>query len=179
MRAYTHRELVGTTRLKSELADLAQSLVADQTPFVYDLVTFLQTRATDYLSITEIDQAQLPAPSASPLSPPTPSPVPAPQSAQELCVALVRIDHMRQKAKYIKTIIKWWESLKIRGRIFFHRHIYLLMEAPSADAISQYVQLNRSAVFPVLPLPTLFRPLSVVSISLSLIRHFYAVSDPT
>lgn len=43
-------------------------------------------------------------------------------------MALLHLDHMRSKAKYIKLIEKWTSELGLMGRLFVGRPILILLQ---------------------------------------------------
>jgi hypothetical protein len=47
----------------------------------------------------------------------------------DILTVLLHIDHMRAKAKYIKTIQKWTKELKLTGRLIFcGNYIFVLLQ---------------------------------------------------
>lgn len=59
---------------------------------------------------------------------PTPSVQSSQQDDQNTWVALLHLDHMRAKNKYIKTIEKFTSDLELTGRLFMGRVILILLQ---------------------------------------------------
>ncbi|XP_062612567.1 RWD domain-containing protein 3-like [Saccostrea cucullata] len=59
--------------------------------------------------------------------------------------AVLMLDHMRSKTRYIQTIQKWVSSLSIQGcLVFVGKLIFLVLQGRSAD-IKEYIKLQRSS----------------------------------
>ncbi|XP_042209360.1 RWD domain-containing protein 3-like isoform X2 [Homarus americanus] len=65
-------------------------------------------------------------------------------TSNEPVTCILQLDHMRSKAKYLKTIKAWCEELDLVGRIVFClRWIFLFLQG-SADDIKMYIQRNKT-----------------------------------
>ncbi|MEW5315500.1 MAG: hypothetical protein WDW38_006923 [Sanguina aurantia] len=61
-----------------------------------------------------------------------------------ITVVLLRIDHMRNRRVYTKTIGNWIKQLKLTGRLLFQGHLILvLLEGPAED-VDEYVLRQRT-----------------------------------
>ncbi|KAK2831639.1 hypothetical protein Q7C36_016725 [Tachysurus vachellii] len=92
-------------------------------PMVHQLVTWLQHNITDLITTTN-------------------SPGDETSKAQDMWMALLHLDHMRSKAKYIKLIEKWTSELGLMGRLFVGRPILILLQG-TKESIKEYIHLQR------------------------------------
>uniref|UniRef100_A0A8C9R8Q7 RWD domain-containing protein 3 n=1 Tax=Scleropages formosus TaxID=113540 RepID=A0A8C9R8Q7_SCLFO len=115
--------------IKQSLLTKASALVSE--PMVHELVLWLQQNAEN---ITDVEQ---------------PSRHRGPPGRSEIHVdervwtALLLIDHMRSKAKYIKTVEKWTWDLELTGRLFTGQLILLLLQGTRRN-IKEYLHLHKS-----------------------------------
>ncbi|XP_011678718.1 RWD domain-containing protein 3-like [Strongylocentrotus purpuratus] len=56
-----------------------------------------------------------------------------------LKVSLLRLDHMRAKARYVKTITSWCAELGIVGRIFFVEKLILILLEGHQDNVKDFI----------------------------------------
>ncbi|KAL2089393.1 hypothetical protein ACEWY4_014081 [Coilia grayii] len=66
------------------------------------------------------------------------------QDGQSTWVALLHLDHMRAKTKYIKTIEKFTSELELTGRLFVGRIIIILLQGVKEN-IKEYLHLQKTA----------------------------------
>lgn len=59
-------------------------------------------------------------------------------------VALLHLDHMRAKTKYVKIIEKFTSELGLTGRLFLGRVILILLQGPRGN-IKEYIHLQKTA----------------------------------
>lgn len=87
-------------------------------------------------------------------SPPCPRPTSSVVVEEKRCdderrwIALLRLDHMRSKTSYVKTLHRWSKDLNLTGRILFHeRLILLVLEGRDQQSLKDFVvQLRTSKV---------------------------------
>ncbi|XP_076833121.1 RWD domain-containing protein 3 [Brachyhypopomus gauderio] len=65
-------------------------------------------------------------------------------NAEGTWTALLHLDHMRAKAKYIKVIEKWTLELGLTGRLFVGKPILILLQG-TKESIKEYIHLQRTA----------------------------------
>lgn len=82
-------------------------------PMVHHLVTWLQHNFTHLVT--------------APDNPPDCTD-PADSKAEDTWMALLHLDHMRAKAKYIRLIEKWTLELGLTGRLFVGKAILILLQ---------------------------------------------------
>ncbi|KAK3583245.1 hypothetical protein CHS0354_015426 [Potamilus streckersoni] len=59
-------------------------------------------------------------------------------------MALLHLDHMKSKNRYVKTIMKWTEDLNLTGRLIFLNRLILIVLQGYHDDIKEYVNRQRS-----------------------------------
>ncbi|KAI4900471.1 hypothetical protein NFI96_012707 [Prochilodus magdalenae] len=95
---------------------------------VHELVMWLQQNFSDLVATSDILQSQN-APGA---------------KAEGLWTALLHLDHMRSRAKYIRLIEKWAAELGLAGRLFMGKPILILLQG-ERSGIKEYIHLQRTA----------------------------------
>ncbi|NXR39090.1 RWDD3 protein, partial [Zosterops hypoxanthus] len=58
---------------------------------------------------------------------------------------LLHLDHMRAKAKYVKTVEKWASNLRLTGRLMFMGKIILILLQGDRSSIKEYLILQKSS----------------------------------
>ncbi|NXO81145.1 RWDD3 protein, partial [Sitta europaea] len=58
---------------------------------------------------------------------------------------LVHLDHMRAKAKYVKTVEKWASNLRLTGRLMFMGKIILILLQGDRSSIKEYLILQKTS----------------------------------
>ncbi|XP_036421186.1 RWD domain-containing protein 3 [Colossoma macropomum] len=112
--------------LKEMVVNKAHSLQAR--PMVHELVMWLQQNFSDLIATSDVLQSQNMADS----------------EAEGLWTALLHLDHMRSKAKYIRLIEKWTAELRLTGRLFVGKPILILLQG-ERRSIKEYIHLQRTA----------------------------------
>lgn len=59
-------------------------------------------------------------------------------------VLLLKLDHIRNRSRYIKTITRWTEELKLSGRILFVGHLIFIVLTGVAEDIKEYLRRHKS-----------------------------------
>jgi hypothetical protein len=113
----------------AKLTDTAEALARDGAfAMVWDLVQFLGEIADargpeEKIPSSENTEKRVVRPS------PTMGAASSSNECGHLDVALLLIDHMRERVKYMKRIAQWCLSLDITGHLFeFRRHFFLILE---------------------------------------------------
>ena len=65
-------------------------------------------------------------------------------AVQETCWILLHLDHMRSKAKYTKTIMKWTKELSLCGRLVFCDKLILILLQGSEQDIKEYISRQKT-----------------------------------
>ncbi|XP_033007465.1 RWD domain-containing protein 3 isoform X2 [Lacerta agilis] len=60
-------------------------------------------------------------------------------------IALLRLDHMRAKGKYVKTVEKWCADLKLTGRLMFMGKMILILLQGDRGSIKEYLLLQKTS----------------------------------
>ncbi|NXN98935.1 RWDD3 protein, partial [Rhinopomastus cyanomelas] len=68
------------------------------------------------------------------------------RSAEDgIWMLLLHLDHMRAKAKYIKTVEKWASELRLTGRLMFMGKIILILLQGDRSNIKEYLVLQKTS----------------------------------
>lgn len=110
--------------MRRSLLDTAQSLPAE--PMVHGLMVWLQENLSDLIKASSCHSARV-----------------RPETSEESWTALLHLDHMRSKAKYIKLVEKWASELRLTGRLFTGKLILILLQGTKGN-IKQYIHLLKS-----------------------------------
>ncbi|XP_036410500.1 RWD domain-containing protein 3 isoform X2 [Megalops cyprinoides] len=65
------------------------------------------------------------------------------EEGAEIWTALLLLDHMRAKTKYVKIIEKWTSELGLTGRLFMGKLILILLQGPRRS-IKEYLHLQKT-----------------------------------
>ena len=107
--------------VRGELLERAQSLLAE--PMVHQLVLWVQQHLRHILAQPGLGGGPGPCSSA------------ASETGDEaLWMALLRLDHMRARSRYVKTVQQWASDLGLTGRLMFlGKAILLLLQGRRDD----------------------------------------------
>ena len=98
-------------------------------PMIMELVMWLQENTKDFLCSDNISTASKSA-------------------SGNLCadktVILLKIDHMRSKNRYIKTITRWVQELNLSGRLFFVSSLIFLLLAGKDSDVREYLRRHKT-----------------------------------
>ncbi|XP_075792701.1 RWD domain-containing protein 3 isoform X2 [Pelodiscus sinensis] len=61
-----------------------------------------------------------------------------------LWIVLLHLDHMRAKAKYVKTVEKWTSDLRLTGRLMFMGKVILILLQGERSSIKEYLILQKT-----------------------------------
>lgn len=96
---------------------------------IMELVMWLQENTKDFLCSDNISTASKSA-------------------SGNLCadktVILLKIDHMRSKNRYIKTITRWVQELNLSGRLFFVSSLIFLLLAGKDSDVREYLRRHKT-----------------------------------
>lgn len=59
-------------------------------------------------------------------------------------ILLLKLDHMRNKSRYIRTIARWVDELKLSGRIFFAGYLIFLLLTGAAESVKEYLRRHKT-----------------------------------
>ncbi|XP_067892462.1 RWD domain-containing protein 3 [Heterodontus francisci] len=121
-----------TCDLKQSLLRYAETLRAQ--PMVYELMMWLQQNIKDGVDQVTADKAD------------------ESDNSQQQCgaddsvwMALLHLDHMRAKAKYIKSIQKWTSDLRLAGQLMFMGKLILILLQGQRKDIKDYLVLQKTS----------------------------------
>ncbi|XP_066536241.1 RWD domain-containing protein 3 [Hoplias malabaricus] len=100
-------------------------------PMIHELILWLQQNFSELTATADHLQNQNTVASKGP-------------TVDDLWTALLRLDHMRSKAKYIKLIEKWTSELGLTGRLYMGKTILILLQG-GRKSIKEYIHLQRTA----------------------------------
>uniref|UniRef100_UPI00398EF903 RWD domain-containing protein 3 n=1 Tax=Pristiophorus japonicus TaxID=55135 RepID=UPI00398EF903 len=118
--------------LKQSLLRYAESLPAQ--PMVYELMIWLQQNiknGTDRLMVVKADQCDNSQQQSS--------------AGDGVWIVLLHLDHMRAKAKYIKSIEQWTSDLRLAGRLMFMGKLILILLQGERKDIKDYLVVQKTS----------------------------------
>ncbi|XP_039195720.1 RWD domain-containing protein 3 isoform X2 [Crotalus tigris] len=102
-------------------------------PMVHELILWIKQ---NFQSVVE--EAEIPACSGQS----TPS---VKTAEDDVWTALLHLDHMRAKGKYIKTVEKWCRDLDLAGRLMFMGKMILILLQGDKRDIKEYLMLQKTS----------------------------------
>ncbi|KAM4871533.1 RWD domain-containing protein 3 [Thomomys bottae] len=118
--------------VKDMLLEQAETLLSE--PMVHELVLWLQQNLRYILNQPEPRKGS--SQDAFAVSP---------AMDDGLWLALLRLDHMRAKTKYIRTVQKWASDLRLTGRLMFMGKIILILLQGHRSNIKEYLMLQKTS----------------------------------
>ncbi|XP_037008975.2 RWD domain-containing protein 3 [Artibeus jamaicensis] len=117
--------------VREELLERAQSLPAE--PMVHQLVLWAQQHLGRILTQTGLGPGPGPRPSST-----------TGQGDEGLWMALLRLDHMRARTRYVKALRQWASDLGLTGRLVFLGKAILLLLQGRREDIKEYLVLQKT-----------------------------------
>ncbi|XP_032048719.1 RWD domain-containing protein 3 isoform X2 [Aythya fuligula] len=119
------------TDVKDKLLEQAKKHLSE--PMVHELVLWIQENlkyvikqpATVYNEKTTLSKAE--------------------STEDAVWMLLLHLDHMRAKAKYVKTVEKWASDLRLTGRLMFMGKIILILLQGDRSNIKEYLILQKTS----------------------------------
>ncbi|XP_031431130.1 RWD domain-containing protein 3 isoform X3 [Clupea harengus] len=108
--------------IKESLIKKAVELQPD--PMVHELLSWFKENSSGFMTVATIAPTQ--------------------KDEQGTWVALLHLDHMRAKTKYVKLIEKFTSELDLTGRLFLGRIILILLQG-ARENIKEYLHLQKTA----------------------------------
>lgn len=65
-------------------------------------------------------------------------------STAENTILLLKLDHMRNKNRYIKTITRWVDELKMNGRVFFVGYLIFILLTGETENVRDYLRRHKT-----------------------------------
>ena len=59
-------------------------------------------------------------------------------------ILLLKLDHMRNKTRYIKTITRWIDELNLNGRLFFANHLIFILLTGETSNVREYLRRQKT-----------------------------------
>ncbi|XP_058515361.1 RWD domain-containing protein 3 isoform X2 [Ochotona princeps] len=118
--------------VKGKLLEQAAKLVSE--PMVHELVLWVQQHLRHILHPPETpgDSGRCPSP-------------PSTTGDDRLWMTLLHLDHMRAKARYIRTVEKWAADLRLTGRLMFLGKIILILLQGDRHSLKEYLILQKTS----------------------------------
>ena len=111
--------------LKDNLLEYATNLHSSSSePMIMELTMWLQENAKTFFNKPALDSARN-------------------NITADNTILLLKLDHMRNKSRYIKTITNWVGELKLNGRIFVGYMIFILLTG-EADDVREYLRRHKT-----------------------------------
>ena len=98
------------TRLYSDLRESVNSMLGH--PFLINIALWLQENIANYIPTDSLAK-----PRNSPIE----------ESPEDSEFVLLKLDHMRDKKRYVKTVVKWMLDLNLTGYLMFHGKLILII----------------------------------------------------
>ncbi|NWW12881.1 RWDD3 protein, partial [Oreocharis arfaki] len=117
------------TDVKDKLLEQAKKHLSE--PMVHDLILWVQQHLKDV-----IKQSATVCNEKTTLSKGT---------EDGIWMLLLHLDHMRAKAKYVKTVEKWASNLRLTGRLMFMGKIILILLQGDRSSIKEYLILQKTS----------------------------------
>ena len=112
--------------LKENIIEYATNLHSSSSePMVMDLTIWLQENAQSFLDKPVLDNTRN-------------------TIAAENSILLLKLDHMRNKSRYTKTLTRWAEELKLTGRIFFAGYRIFILLTGEAENVREYLRRHKT-----------------------------------
>lgn len=112
--------------LKSNLIEYASSLLTTSSEaIIMDLTIWLQENARSFLDKVELNSKRK-------------------MPTESKFILLLKLDHMRNKSRYIRTIARWVDELKLTGRIFFAGYLIFLLLTGTAESVKEYLRRHKT-----------------------------------
>ncbi|XP_070642160.1 RWD domain-containing protein 3 isoform X2 [Bos indicus] len=117
--------------VKEKLLEQAETLLLE--PMVHELVLWIQENLRHILKCPEAGGGSEKCSSAASMT-----------VDDGLWMTLLHLDHMRAKAKYVKTVEKWASDLRLTGRLMFMGKIILILLQGDRNDIKEYLILQKT-----------------------------------
>ncbi|XP_050163426.1 RWD domain-containing protein 3 isoform X2 [Myiozetetes cayanensis] len=117
--------------VKDKLLEQAKKHLSE--PMVHDLILWIQQHLKDVIkqSATVCNEKTTLSKGAS--------------AEDGIWMLLLHLDHMRAKAKYVKTVEKWASDLRLTGRLMFMGKIILILLQGDRSSIKEYLILQKTS----------------------------------
>ncbi|XP_067845764.1 RWD domain-containing protein 3 isoform X2 [Heptranchias perlo] len=123
--------------LKQSLLRYAETLLSQ--PMVYELMMWLQQNIKTFVDQLTVDQLTVDKANGGDNSQQQSS------AGGGVWMTLLYLDHMRAKAKYIKSIEKWTTDLRLAGRLMFMGKLILILLQGDRKDIKDYLVLQKTS----------------------------------
>lgn len=65
-------------------------------------------------------------------------------SSSDDSILLLKLDHMRNKTRYIKTLTRWIDELNLNGRLFFANYLIFILLTGETSSIREYLRRHKT-----------------------------------
>ncbi|XP_036762376.2 RWD domain-containing protein 3 isoform X2 [Manis pentadactyla] len=118
--------------VKDKLLEQAENLLSG--PMVHELILWIQQNLRHILNQPETGSGSEKCTFATSVT-----------VGDGLWMTLLHLDHMRAKAKYVKTVEKWASDLKLTGRLMFLGKIILILLQGDRNSLKEYLVLQKTS----------------------------------
>lgn len=116
----------GLSSLRDKLKEYVKNMhTSNREPMILNMAMWLQENASLFLDKPELDKT-LNCGSA------------------DDSILLLKLDHMRNKTRYIKTITRWIDELNLNGRLFFANHLILILLTGETNNVREYLRRHKT-----------------------------------
>lgn len=116
----------GLSSLRNKLIEYAESLHSSSSePMIMEIVMWLQENASLFFDKPALNSTKN-------------------DSSGDDFILLLKLDHMRNKTRYIKTITRWIDELNLNGRLFFSSYLILILLTGETGNVREYLRRHKT-----------------------------------
>lgn len=116
----------GLSSLRNKLTEYVKNMhTSNREPMIMNMTIWLQENASLFLDKPELDKTLN-------------------CGSSDDSILLLKLDHMRNKTRYIKTITRWIDELNLNGRLFFANHLILILLTGETSNVREYLRRHKT-----------------------------------
>lgn len=116
----------GLSSLRNKLKQYIENVHTSNTePMIMNMAMWLQENASLFFDKPELDNTLN-------------------YSSSGDSILLLKLDHMRNKTRYIKTITRWTDELNLNGRLFFANHLIFILLTGETSNVREYLRRQKT-----------------------------------
>ena len=116
----------GLSSLRDKLTEYVKNMhTSNREPMIMNMTIWLQENASLFLDKPELDKTLN-------------------CGSSDDSILLLKLDHMRNKTRYIKTITRWIDELNLNGRLFFANHLILILLTGETSNVREYLRRHKT-----------------------------------
>lgn len=116
----------GLSSLQTKLKEYVENIHSSNSePMIMNMAMWLQENASLFFDKPELDNTLNGSPSGD-------------------SILLLKLDHMRNKTRYIKTLTRWIDELNLNGRLFFANYLILILLTGETGNVREYLRRHKT-----------------------------------